>query len=197
MTDIRIVQNTDFPETGYQNARVGHYSVTCDWNLLADGTLDETQALATAVIVALGTDSLASVTDILPDPDSIDRMGWWGNLDAREIWDGWDIGCKLWLMKRSKIVGPEAWEGATVTRVEQYIIDAITPFMQRRIGSRFYVKAERAAREQINAIVRIYRGPDLEIDLRYQILWAGLAETGAGYNVGRVPSVESAPFPTP
>jgi phage gp46-like protein len=187
MPDIRIVQNTDFPETGYRDARAGHYSVTTDWSLLLDGTLDETQALATAVVVALGTDSLASPADILPDPDSTERMGWWGNLDAQEIWGGWDIGCKLWLLKRSKIVGPEALEGATVTRVKQYISDAIQPFIDRRIGSSFEVEAERVGKEQINAIVRIYRGPRLEIDLRYQILWEGMFDQGGGYNIGRAP----------
>ena len=52
-------------------------------------------------------------------------------------------------------------------------------------------------KEQINALVRIYRGPALEIDLRYQILWEGIQDYAGGYNIGRVPSPESAPFPTP
>ena len=68
--DIRLVQNTQFPK----------YSVTLDWSLLPNGTLDDTQALATAVCVALGTNGLASDTDELPDPDSNDRRGWWGDL---------------------------------------------------------------------------------------------------------------------
>jgi len=165
MPDIRLVQNAIFP-----NAPA--YSVTMDWSLLGDGTLDETQALATAVIVALGTDGLAAISDVLPDPDSVDRAGWWANLDAEEIWDGWDIGCKLWLLKRDKIVGAESMQGATVTRVEHYIRSAIQPFLDRRIGSRMDVWASRVAREQINAVVRIYRGPLLEIELRYQILWS-------------------------
>jgi phage gp46-like protein len=70
--DIRLVQNNIFPA----------YSVTVDWSLLPNGTLDDTQALATAVIVALGTNALATDTDVLPDPDSNDRCGWWGDLDA-------------------------------------------------------------------------------------------------------------------
>src|ERR1700750_2247663 len=91
--DIRLVQQNQFPT---------RQEVTCDWLLLADGTLDDTQALATAIIVALGTDALADKDDILPDPDSTDRCGWWGNLDADLIWGGWDIGSKLWLLRRSK-----------------------------------------------------------------------------------------------
>lgn len=176
MPDIRLVQNTWFPQ----------YSVTLDWNLLDDGTLDDTQALATAVMVALGTDSLADADDILPDPDSSDRAGWWGDLDAEEIWQGWPIGCKLWLLKRSKITGPEAWEGSTTMRVEQYISDAIAPFIAQRIGSQFRVEATRVGKEQINALVRIYRGPALEIELRYQILWDGIDISSQDYNVGKL-----------
>jgi phage gp46-like protein len=192
--DIRLLQNTLFPGADVPHT-AGH--VVMDWNLLSDGSLDDTQALATAVVVALGTDALADASDILPDPDSTDRRGWWGNLDATEIWDGWDIGCKLWLLQRDKIVGPEAQQGATVTRVEYYIQAAIQPFIERRIGSRMWVKAERVAREQINAVVRLYRGPLLEIELVYQLLWSEIQATGSAWNVGILPNPESAPVPIP
>ena len=58
-----------------------------------------------------GTDRLASRDDILPDPDSTDRAGWWGDMDAEELFNGWPIGTKLWLLKRAKIVGAEDPEG--------------------------------------------------------------------------------------
>jgi phage gp46-like protein len=175
LPDIRLVQNTLFPA----------YSVTIDWLLLSDGTLDETQALATAVVVALGTDALASPSDILPDPDSTDRRGWWGDFDA-DIWDGWPIGTRLWLLTRDKIVGPESWQGATVVRVEQYIREAIQPFIDRRIGSRMAVEATRVSDEQIDALVRIYRGPSLEIELRYQVLWDGVIAADGRYDIGKL-----------
>jgi phage gp46-like protein len=190
MPDIRLVQNVEFPNHP-------HYSVTIDWLLLDDGSLDETQALATAVIVALGTDGLAAPSDILPDPDSTDRAGWWGDLDAGEIWNGWDIGCKLWLMKRDKIVGPESFQGATVARVENYIRAAIQPFISRKIGTSFEVFVERAARDQINAFIRIYRGSKKEIELRYQILWEEIERSGGSYDVGRLKNPLSAPLSTP
>src|SRR4051812_38311807 len=110
--DIRLVQNTLFPGQGV---------VQIDWNLLGDGTLDSTQALATAIIVALGTDGLADTSDLLPDPDSTDRRGWWGDYQAQEIWDGWPIGSRLWLLQRDKIEGQGSRRGATTTRVVQYI----------------------------------------------------------------------------
>src|SRR5215510_8449274 len=162
MPDVRLVQLSEFP---YQT------EVSVDWLLLNDGTLDDTQALATAVIVALGTDRLADINDILPDPDSTDRRGWWGDLDAETIWQGWPIGCRLWLLKRDKIVGSEALQGATVGRVENYIREALQPFVDLRICSRFDVFAERVGKECIQALVRIFRGPQIAIELRYQILW--------------------------
>lgn len=174
--DIRLVQNTQFPK----------YSVTVDWQLLSDGTLDDTQSLATAIVVALGTDRLAEPGDILPDLDSTDRRGWWGDFDAQPIWDGWPIGSRLWLLTRDKIVGPGARQGATTVRVEQYIREAIRPFLDRRVGSTMEVKASRIGPHRIDALVRIYRGPLLEIELRYQVLWKDIIAQGGGYDIGQV-----------
>jgi phage gp46-like protein len=184
LPDIRIVQNTFFPK----------YSVTCDWNLLGDGTLDITEALATAVIVALGTDALADVSDILPDPDSTDRMGWWGNLDAGEIWNAWDIGCLLWLHKRDKITDSTALVGSSVIKIEYQIRDAIQPFVDQRIASSYEVQVERTGREQISALIRMYRGPELEVDLRFQILWKDIERQNDSYNIGRIANPLSAPL---
>ena len=171
MPDIRLVQNADFP-----NAPA--YSVTIDWSLLADGTLDDRDSLATAVIVALGTDRLADTSDILPDPDSTDRAGWWGDLDAQEIWGGWNIGSRLWLLKRDKIEPSQSSRGATVVRVEYYIREAIQPFIDNKIASSFDVAVARVDVDRIDAQIVIYRGPMKPIDLRYQILWTNIEMEG-------------------
>lgn len=160
MTDARLLQRFDFPN-----------AINIDLVLLGNGTLDTSEELATAVIVALGTDRLALQSDILPDPDSTDRAGWWGDLDADVIWGGWPIGCRLWLLKRSKIVGPEARGGATVALVEQYIREAIQPFIDLRIATAMDVHAVRVGLQRIDALVRLYRGPEVAVDLRYQVLW--------------------------
>jgi len=176
VVDIRLLQNTVFPK----------YGVTMDWSLRPDGTLDDTQALCTAVVVALGTDRLAEPGDELPDPDSTFRRGWWGDLEAEEIWDGWPIGSRLWLFQREAILGPGAQRGATVVRVEQYIREAIQPFIDRRIGSHFNVWVNRVDRQRIDALIRIYRGPALEIELRYQVLWSDIIVEGGGYDIGKL-----------
>lgn len=171
MVDIRLVQSKLWPA----------YDVQSDARLLDDGTLDERQALATAVIVALGTDALAERDDILPDDPggSGDRGGWWGDLDP-DIWNSWPIGSRLWLLKRDKIEDPGSQRGATITRVDRYIREALQPFLDRRIASRLDVKVERIGRDRIDASVVMYRGPSLAIELRYQVLWqAMIAEQDA------------------
>jgi phage gp46-like protein len=174
MPDIRLVQNIEFPK----------YSVTLDWLLLPDGSLDDTQALATAVAVALGTDALADDNDILPDPDDTNRRGWWGDFESDIVWDGWPIGSRLWLLQRDKITGSGAQQGPTTVRVENYITEAIQPFLDRRIGSHMFVKATRVADSRIDALVRIYRGPALEIELRYAVLWEGVVAASGEYDIG-------------
>jgi phage gp46-like protein len=167
MPDIRLVQQGDFPQ---------QTEVSVDWLLLANGTLDDTEELATAVIVALGTDRLAERTDTLPDPDSTDRRGWWGDFETEQIWNGWPIGTRLWLLKREKITTAAARQGSTLVRVEQYIREALQPFIDLRIASRMEVRAERVGLERIQALVRLYRGPELAVDLRYQVLWEDIIE---------------------
>ena len=134
-------------------------SVTLDWQLLPNGTLDDTQALATAVCVALGTNALAGKNDLLPD------------LDAELIWNGWPIGSKLWLLRRSKIAPASAQQGSTLTAVENYIRDAMQPFVARKICTSFEVIASRVDKQRIDALLRIFRGPLQPIELQYQILW--------------------------
>jgi phage gp46-like protein len=162
--DIRTVQNTEFPK----------YSVTIDWQLLSTGELDDGMALATAVVVALGTNALADVTDRLPDPDSTNREGWWGDMDGDVIWNAWPIGTKLWLLRRSSIAPVEAKFGATQAWVMNYIRDAIEPFIVQKIASKYEIVSLRVDKQRIDAVVRIYRGPNIAIDLMYQMLWQGI-----------------------
>lgn len=160
--DVRLVQSNFFPN---------QQSVTLDWQLLPNGTLDDTQALATAVCVALGTNALADPNDVLPDPDSNDRCGWWGDLDAELIWNGWPIGSKLWLLRRSKIAPASAQQGSTLAAVENYIRDAMQPFVNRKICSGFEVIATRIDKQRIDALLRIFRVSQPPVELQYQILW--------------------------
>jgi phage gp46-like protein len=160
-SDIRFLQQLDFPA----------YAVQLDWlmtdqNLIADG-----YDLQSAVIVALGTDALAPPDEELPDPDATDRRGWWGDLDADELWGGWPVGCLLWLLSRAKITGPLARQGSTLARAEGWTREAMAPFTVRRISSQIDVLAEQIDTQRIDIGVVLYRGPEPEVELRYSDLW--------------------------
>lgn len=139
-----------------------------------DGT-DQSGELASAVIVALGTDRRADEADELPALDSDDRRGWWGDTDAVEIWDGWPIGCRVWLLARSAIRSAGARQGSTLALAETYAYEALQPLIARGIASRVVVAAERVGTERIDAVVTIYRGPRDAVALRFQNLWTGIA----------------------
>ena len=165
MADIRVINITSLD------------GIWADWFLKPSGMLDETEELCNIVKVALLTFGLADADDILPDPDSSDRCGWWGDLDAEDIWDGWAIGAKIWLLSRSKITPAQAREGSTLTRAEQYCRIALNPLIEKRICSTFDVVATRGSLERINVSIKLYRGPVLQIELRFQNLWDEITRT--------------------
>lgn len=77
-------------------------------------TLAEDGGLGTAVILSLFLDARANADDPLPDPNSEDRGGWWGNaLASLSRWfsrsttgsgasSSYEIGSRLWTFRRSK-----------------------------------------------------------------------------------------------
>jgi phage gp46-like protein len=170
--DIRLLQNRFFPK----------YSITYDYSLKSNGTLDDSQALATAVMIALGTNALAAPDDVLPDPDSSDREGWWGDMDADTIWGAWPIGSKLWLLRRAKINSVDSIYGSTLTAATNYIYNCIQPFVDQKICTSFMVETVRVDTQRIDALIRIFRGPTASIDLRYEQLWDNIRETNALVN---------------
>jgi len=162
MADIRIVSRADLQQT------------VADWLLLKTGLLDERQELANLCKVALMTDMLSDPDEIRPDPDSDDRKGWWGDMDAQAIWRGWPIGCKNWLLTRAKLGDAYSWEGDTVYRAENYTRIALQPLVDLKTCSSIEVSAERIGQDRIDVLVTMYRGPLVSVDLVFQDFWAAM-----------------------
>ena len=171
MPDIRIVQ------VGLTEA------VTLDWlkttNALvpAQNGLDETQALVTAVIIAFCTDQLAETSDQLPIPGSADRKGWWGDLDAATIWNGWPVGSRFWLMSRDKITNSNYSGGSTIARAKAFATECLQPFVDAKIISNFTVTVTQLDPQSVETDVTLYRGPLPDISLQFQSLWNELTAT--------------------
>jgi phage gp46-like protein len=160
MADPRIVQTTDL-----------RMITQADWHLLKDGTLDEREELANYVKVALMSDALSQIGEILPDPDSTDRRGWWADMDAAAIWQGWPIGTRCWLLMRAKISDPNSFEGDTVIRAETYCREALQPLIDMRLCSAIDVQAARVDIDRIDVAIVVYRGPEPEIQLVFEDMW--------------------------
>lgn len=150
-------------------------AVTVDWLLQPNGTLDNSDELRTAVVIALLTYRRADPDDVLPSFGD-DRKGWWADHDAAEIWDGWPIGSRLWLLRRAKIadvITPKAAPGSVATPglCEEYIAEALQPFVDRRIISSFVVQLARTGVDEISGVIYLFRGPTPAVELRFEDLW--------------------------
>ncbi len=153
------------------------YEVFLDWKV-SDGTIDETQALATAVMVALGSNALANVTDELPDPLDDDRQGWWGDMDAEIIWQGWPLGTRLWEMRRDAVRPLGYKHGATAIKAEMFVREAIAPFEEAQIISDFTVEVDALPKmERIDVLITLFRTNSPAISLRYQYLYDEIGKT--------------------
>ena len=167
MPDIRLVPTISFGDTQVSSLD----AVSIDWLTSPVTGIDETQALASAVMVALNTDRRAQPDDVLPNPGDDDRRGWWADTNAATIWNGWPIGCRLWLMSRDKITDAGAKQGATIERARRYIREALDPFVKAKIATSYTVNLRRVGLDRITGKITMFRGPKSAIALEWQGLW--------------------------
>jgi phage gp46-like protein len=106
MTDIRLVYDN---QPGTANYGFADFQVV-------GAALDQTNDLATAVIVSLFSDRLCDPSDPLPAHDD-DRRGWWGDSYAEKSGDL--IGSRLWLLHRTKS------DNTLPARARGYILEAL------------------------------------------------------------------------
>lgn len=86
-----------------------------EWRVTA-GDLASGDDLETAMIISLFTDRRARRDD---DADESDRRGWWGDEDS-----DYDIGSRLWLLKRQKLTVSVARRAEDYTREAlQWLLD--------------------------------------------------------------------------
>jgi phage gp46-like protein len=171
MTDIRIVQ------IGAAQAVTLDWLLTTNALLPSQNGLDETQALATAVTIAFCTDRLAETSDVLPIPGSTDRKGWWGDDGAADLWNGWPVGSRFWLMARDKITDSNYSGGSTASRATRFANECLQPFVDARIISDFDVTVVQVNAQRVDTTVTLYRGPLPAISLQFQSLWNDLSAT--------------------
>jgi phage gp46-like protein len=168
MADIRLKQSPTVISLGYPPFG-GAIDFSVDPNT---GGLDETQALATAVVIALGTDGLAFDSDELPDNLSTDRKGWWGDMDAASIWSGWAIGSRLWTKARSSITFAGSRRGSTLAEIVNMANNALQPFVDNQVISSYKVVGTALESGRgITLDITIFRSLSPAVSLLYDVLW--------------------------
>lgn len=149
-------------------------AITREWLLTPVDQRDPSLDLVDCAVIALGTDRLARSDDVLPVAGDTDRRGWWGDLDASGIRDGWPIGSRLWLLARAKITGAEARQGSIVARAEDYVREALQPFVDKGVASKLSALGERTSIQGVVVNAVLFRGPLPAIQLRFADLWQGI-----------------------
>lgn len=128
---------------------------------LAGGDLVLDEGLRTAVLISLFADARARSDDPLPQPGA-DRRGWWGDAYADQPND--EIGSRLWLLDREKIVP------SVLARALGYAEEALAWLTRDRIARAVDVAAEAQRPQTLAIAVGIDRptGPDRQ---RFDFLW--------------------------
>ena len=98
--------------------------------------LETESGVRTAVIISLFSDRRANDDDVLPDPNSTDKRGWWGDLAPPDV-DGDQIGSRLWLLSREKTIA------STIPKTKGYITESLEWMLEDKIAKKVEVEVER------------------------------------------------------
>lgn len=151
--DIKLIWNNDTME-----ADIG----------VEDGDVTHEDGLETAVILSLFTDRRANDDDPLPDPDSTNRRGWWGDQAANIFKD--QIGSRLWLLERSKTTEEN------LVAAKEYTLECLEWMIEDDVAKKIEVNTERLTKGllEILAIEVIIRKNDGTLFAKtYETQWEG------------------------
>ncbi len=97
--------------------------------------LETESGIVSAVIISWLTDRRADNEDILPDPNSTDKRGWWGD-ETSDVEDD-QIGSRLWLLSREKTLE------SVLQRAKEYAIEALDWMLEDNVVKSVFVESER------------------------------------------------------
>lgn len=136
--------------------------------------LESDAGLETAIIISLFTDRRAGADDILPDPNNLNRRGWWGDLAYPEV-EGDQIGSRLWLFEREKTLE------SVLAKVKKYAEESLSWVIEDEVAVKVDVSAERlgpVGTDKLALLIQIYKIDGAEIAYKYEAQWAAQALRG-------------------
>lgn len=123
--------------------------------------------LETAVLISLFSDKRANIEDIIPDLNSDDRRGWWGDTLNNSL-----IGSKFWLLSREKT-------GLNLnSTVEEYTLDALKWMVSDGIAKSVTCTVTRTGTYSYRIATKISRSNNNDITFTFYYNW--LAQTIGG-----------------
>jgi phage gp46-like protein len=141
---------------------------------IAAQDLTKDEGLETAVIISLFTDRRAKEDDVLPDSNSTDRRGWWGDLPSPFV-EGDQIGSRLWLLSREKTLE------SAIEKAKGYAEEALQWFVEDGVAAKVEVDAERQGSAGSNILalgVKIHKTSGEIVAFKYELQWIAQAERG-------------------
>ena len=141
-------------------------SMECDINYSPLGDLEREEGLQSAILISLYTDRRAQDDDILPDLNSLDRRGWWGDLTTDITED--EIGSRLWLLERSKTTQ------AVLNSAKNYIEEALQWLIDDGVAAKIEVTVERQTNDELETLafeVEIYKNDGNIVIEKFNDLW--------------------------
>jgi len=137
-----------------------------------NGDFVNDSSFTTALIISLFTDRRAKEEDPLPDPESNNRRGWWGD-NLAEVQDD-RIGSRLWLLSREKTTQD------ALIRAKQYTEEALQWLIDDGMAAKVEVETERIFRgneptgDTLAIRVRVYNAAGTIESFTFQTLWSDL-----------------------
>jgi phage gp46-like protein len=132
--------------------------------VFADNDWEMDEGLGSAVIISLFSDMRADIGDQLPDPESTDRRGFWGDiLDPDVVGD--KLGSKLWLLERAIMIDKD------FNLVEQYVLESLEWMKEDDVAKDIQVTVERKDDGRVYFQADIYKSDDTVENLRFDLEW--------------------------
>jgi len=137
-----------------------------------NGDFVNDSTFTTALIISLFTDRRAKEEDPLPDPESNNRRGWWGD-NLAEVQDD-RIGSRLWLLSREKTTQD------VLVRAKQYAEEAVQWILDDGLAAKIDVTAERITRgneptgDTLAIKILVYDSSGTVESYTFQTLWSEL-----------------------
>lgn len=134
-----------------------------DWKLSGPDLLNG-EDLMSQVLISLFSDRTARADDVLPDPGSNDRRGWWGDEQ---------LGSRLWLLERAKmdstVVGNQV-----ALRAKEYAAEALQWMITDGLVGDFDFAAEIRLPSSLFLTVTAWRTKGDKSAKNFAWAWTGL-----------------------